>query len=54
MYYENEKEKRLITELCDLALRAGGLQNKKAVDYILDNLKPPEVEAAKSTNNKRQ
>ena len=40
MIYENAKEKQLIIELCDLALRAGGLQNKDKVDYILANMKP--------------
>lgn len=42
MFYENEEEKKQIFDLCDLALRAGGLQNKSGVDKLLSNLKPIE------------
>lgn len=48
MIYENDKEKQLITQLCDMALKTGGLQNKEAVDYILQNMHP----LVKNNNNK--
>ncbi len=40
MIYEDDKEKKLIIDLCDLALKTGGLQNKEAVDYILHHMRP--------------
>lgn len=42
MKYEvNEKIKSMIIDLCDVALKAGGLKNKPGVDYILNWLDSP-------------
>ena len=42
MKYEvNEKIKSMLIDLCDVALKAGGLKNKPGVDYILDWLDNP-------------
>jgi len=53
MIYENTKEKQLIIELCDLALRTGGLQNKDKVDYILANMKSIEKNEGLEKDNKK-
>ena len=31
-----EEERNIILQLCDIALKAGGLQNKTAVDKIIN------------------
>lgn len=39
---ENEQERQLITSLCDVALRAGGVRNLKEVEIVLNSIKPAE------------
>jgi hypothetical protein len=42
MKYEiNEDVKNLITQMCDLALKQGGLSNKQGVDIVLNMLSTP-------------
>lgn len=33
---ENERERRLVESMCDVALRAGGIKNWKEVNIIID------------------
>lgn len=42
MYKIDKETYRLIIQLCDLALKAGGLQNKDAVDYIVSRFESNE------------
>lgn len=37
---ENEQERQLITSLCDVALRAGGVRNLKEVEIVLSSIEP--------------
>ena len=39
---ENEREQKLIEQLCDVALRAGGLSNDPAVHVILSSIVEPD------------
>jgi hypothetical protein len=39
MYYETEEEKEIFIKVCDLAVRAGGLQAMSAVQKLLNELK---------------
>ena len=39
---ENEQERQLITGLCDVALRAGGIKNLKEVEIVLNSIEPAE------------
>ena len=39
---ENEQEKQLVTALCDVALKSGGLQNIQGVQIILKSIKDKE------------
>jgi hypothetical protein len=42
MKYEiNEDVKNLITQMCDLALKQGGMANKQGVDIVLNVLDNP-------------
>jgi len=48
MKYEiNDDVKNLITQMCDLALKQGGLQNKQGVDIVLNVLGNPLEEEKK-------
>lgn len=44
----NEQERQLITSLCDVALRAGGIKNLKEVEIVLNS-----IELAKKKDNKK-
>lgn len=37
---ENNQERQLITSLCDVALRAGGIKNLKEVEMVLNSIEP--------------
>ena len=37
---ENNQERQLITSLCDVALRAGGVRNLKEVEIVLNSIEP--------------
>ena len=49
---ENENDKRIIIELCDVALKSNGMANKNAVDYILQSIKEPEDDTAEKSDDK--
>ena len=40
MIYENERELAIVKELCNIALKAGGIQNLAAINEFLACLKP--------------
>ncbi len=40
----DEEARIAITQLCDIALKSGGLQNYKAIGGILASIKPVESE----------
>lgn len=47
IYCETPTEEKLITQLCDVALKAGGLPNMPAIQHILSSIQRPEVEPDK-------
>lgn len=54
MKYElTEKDLELINQLLDVALRAGGLQNKPAVDYLIDKFSKPIEEKSTDMGDKK-
>jgi len=48
---ENERERQMITSLCDVALRAGGIRNLKEVEIVLNSIESPE--SPKKKDNKK-
>lgn len=48
---ENNQERQLITSLCDVALRAGGVKNLKEVEIILNSIEPVKDKKDKEKNN---
>jgi len=47
IYCETPEDEKLIKQLCDVALKAGGLPNLPAIQLILSSIQSSEVEPDK-------